>query len=236
MTWNSSKFEKRSNPKIKKVTCADNKTLSIESIDDVKQMVNINGSVCNVTLKDVQLIPDICVNLLSVSKIVKNNNNEVHFSKNGVKILDGNGKIIATGSLTNDMFKLNTVSNEIAYSANLNHDHLLPWHRRLAHASVSKLSVLFKVDSKKCIECITCAAKGKHAQRASNNTGHRARGLLDLIHTDVCGPMSVNSIGGSRFFVTFIDDHSRKVFVYNIKTKNEVFAKFVQFETFVETQ
>lgn len=159
----------------------------------------------------------------------------LHFSRNGVKIIDGKGKILATGSLTNDMFRLNTVSHEIAYKANSSHDDILLWHRRLAHASVSKLNVLFKVDSKeKCIECITCA-KGKQARHAFNNTGHRAHGLLDLVHTDVCGPMSVNSIGGSKYFVTFIDDHSREAFVYNIKSKSEVFAKFVQFKKFVDT-
>lgn len=56
--------------------------------------------------------------------------------------------------------------------------------------------------------------------------------MLDLIHTDVCGP----SIGGSRYFVTFIDDHSRRIFVYFMKNKSEVFEKFKLFKAMVENQ
>lgn len=56
------------------------------------------------------------------------------------------------------------------------------------------------------------------------------------LHTDVCGPMSVCSLGGARYYVTFIDDFNRKVFVYIIKNKNQVFDCFIKFKVFVETQ
>ena len=44
-------------------------------------------------------------------------------------------------------------------------------------------------------------------------------GLLDLIHTDVCGPFM--SLGGSKYYVSFIDDFSRRIFIYTIKNKSE---------------
>ena len=63
---------------------------------------------------------------------------------------------------------------------------------------------------------------------------HRREGAtqrkLELVHSDVCGPLQVESIGGSRYFVTFVDDYSRCVSVYFIKHKAEVFEKFKLFE------
>jgi len=51
-----------------------------------------------------------------------------------------------------------------------------------------------------------------------------------LVHSDVCGPMQTESIGGSKYFVTFIDDYSRCSKVYFMKQKSEVLCKFKEFE------
>ena len=56
------------------------------------------------------------------------------------------------------------------------------------------------------------------------------------MHSDVCGPMEVESLGGSSYFVTFIDDASRKVWVYLLKTKGQVFQTFKQFHAMVERE
>ena len=46
---------------------------------------------------------------------------------------------------------------------------------------------------------------------------------LDLVYSDVCGPMEVDSPGGKKYFVTFIDDDSRKTWVYLLHTKGRAF-------------
>ena len=51
---------------------------------------------------------------------------------------------------------------------------------------------------------------------------------LELIHSDICGPIQVDSIGGSRYFTTFIDDSTHCVSVYFLKHKSEVLKKFHQ--------
>ena len=58
----------------------------------------------------------------------------------------------------------------------------------------------------------------------------RSTRKLQLIHSDVCGPMPTESIGGNKYFVTFIDDYSRCCAVYFLKSKSEVSEKFKQFE------
>ena len=51
---------------------------------------------------------------------------------------------------------------------------------------------------------------------------------LSLVHSDVCGKMSTHSLSGGEYFVTFIDDQTRYVWVYILKCKDEVFRKFLE--------
>ena len=60
--------------------------------------------------------------------------------------------------------------------------------------------------------------------------------MLELVHSDLCGPMEMKSLGGSAYFLTFIDDCSRKCFIYFIQSKSEVFECFKDFQAFTETQ
>jgi transposase InsO family protein len=64
----------------------------------------------------------------------------------------------------------------------------------------------------------------------------KASKLLELVHSDVCGPMKTTSHGGARYFVTFINDFSRKIHVYLLKAKGEVFDKFKAYKALVENQ
>ena len=59
---------------------------------------------------------------------------------------------------------------------------------------------------------------------------------LDVIHSDVWGPTEHASMLGSRFYVTFVDDHTRKVWVYFMKSKGEVFEHFKRFKIMVEKE
>ncbi|GJT25812.1 retrotransposon protein, putative, ty1-copia subclass [Tanacetum coccineum] len=64
----------------------------------------------------------------------------------------------------------------------------------------------------------------------------RAKDLLGLIHTDVCGPFRTVSREGASYFITFTDDFSRYGYVYLMKHKHEVFETFKVFQNEVENQ
>ena len=64
----------------------------------------------------------------------------------------------------------------------------------------------------------------------------RKEGKLDLVHTDVWGPAKVNSIGGSCYYFTFIDDATRKVWVYCIRKEFDVFETFIRWKSLVENE
>ncbi len=107
------------------------------------------------------------------------------------------------------------------------------WHQRLGHLNMASLTKLEKMVNGMNLKevplhhvCEACI-EGKH-QRTSfpKDQATRVSKLLELVHSDVCEPMKTTSRGGARYFVTFIDDFSRKTHVYLLKAKGEAFNKF----------
>lgn len=74
----------------------------------------------------------------------------------------------------------------------------------------------------------------KNTKKLFGSSASWSKEILDLIHSNVCGPMTPKSLGGHLYYVTFIDDHTRKTWVYLMKTKDEVFTKFQEFKAEVE--
>ena len=72
--------------------------------------------------------------------------------------------------------------------------------------------------------------------RLPTNGSSRATQILELVHSDVNGPMKTRTHGGAKYFDTFIDDFTRKTFVYFLTQKSQVFDKFKEFKAFAENQ
>ena len=88
--------------------------------------------------------------------------------------------------------------------------------------------------SKRIGFCEPCV-NGKHRRSPfSVNSTSRSKKPLELIHSDVCRKISEKSLSGAEYFVMFVDDCTRYVWVYILKHKSEVFAKFIEWETLVE--
>ena len=105
------------------------------------------------------------------------------------------------------------------------------WHRRLAHINYKALPHVNKVvtgllDLKINHEgiCKGCA-KGKNIKNPFPKSETKTKGTLELIHSDVCGPMSSTFLSGFEYYITFIDDYSRKTWIFFLKAKNKVFEK-----------
>ena len=114
------------------------------------------------------------------------------------------------------------------------------WHKRLAHVNSDGIlrmvrkgvvrGIKLSNNSMKsvCGDCVT--GKAHRCNIPKLRSSPRSANMLDLVHSDVCGPMEVPSIGGSRYFVTFIDDHSSWVTVFPIARKADVTKCFVMFQ------
>ena len=74
----------------------------------------------------------------------------------------------------------------------------------------------------------------KYAKATFSPSKNRVEGVLGLIHSDICGPMSTRALSGGEYFIAFIDDHSRKPWIYFLKTKDEVFDRSRQFKVLIE--
>jgi transposase InsO family protein len=114
------------------------------------------------------------------------------------------------------------------------------WHRRFAHIHYKALPVVSKI-VKGLPEiqvfhngvCKGCAQR-KNVKKPFPRSDSKAKGVMDLIHSDVCGPISTTSLSGYVYYVSFIDDFSRKTWIYFLKNKYEVFIKFKEFKSLVE--
>jgi hypothetical protein len=87
-------------------------------------------------------------------------------------------------------------------------------------------------DSDYCIDCI----KGKYAKQVKKSEVKRNAGVLEIIHTDICGSFTVKSVDGFDSFITFTNDFSRYGYVYPIKERSEALDKFKVFKAEVENQ
>jgi hypothetical protein len=114
------------------------------------------------------------------------------------------------------------------------------WHKRLAHINYKALPYICKVvtglpELKVDHEgiCNGCA-QGKNIKNPFPKRDNKAKGVLELIHLDVSGPMPSSSISGYVYYVSFIDDYSFKTWLYLLKSKDEVFSKFKEFKALIE--
>ncbi|KAJ9547192.1 hypothetical protein OSB04_019735 [Centaurea solstitialis] len=113
------------------------------------------------------------------------------------------------------------------------------WHCRLGHINKKRIELLLKggflgnFDYKPFDNCESCLS-GKMTKQPFNSENERATDLLEIIHTDVCGPFSHVARGGYRYFITFTDDFSRYGYVYLMRHKSETFEKFKEYQNEVQ--
>jgi len=112
------------------------------------------------------------------------------------------------------------------------------WHRRLAHVGMRNLKDLLKgehilgltnVSFEKDRVCSACIAGKQHqAKHTPKNVVSTSR-PLELLHVDLFGPPSWDSLGGKKYGLVIVDDYSRYTWVFFLKSKDETKATFIDF-------
>ena len=177
-------------------------------------------------------------NLISVEQL----NDEGHailFVGGTWKVTKG-AKVLAHGKKIGTLYMTSSPRDTIAV-ADASTDTSL-WHRRLGHMSEKGMKMLLskeKLPELKSIDFDMCESYilGKQKNVSFLKIGKTPKAeKLELVHTDLWGLSLVTSLGGSRYYITFIDDSSRKVWVYFLKNKSDVFETFKKWKAMVETE
>ena len=135
-------------------------------------------------------------------------------------------------------FSLFTIKNVVILDMDI-------WHKWIGHFNVQRLK---SMDSKHIVTglprftslemqkvCNACQF-GKQARQPFSQDRNVSTRPLEVVHLDVWDPTKTRSLVGSSYYVTFIDDYSRKVWVYFMKAKSEVFDHFKKFKNQVEKE
>ena len=156
--------------------------------------------------------------------------------------LQHNSYILSVKSRPSEAYQ---TTNQKANEARLKTDSatLMEWHERLGHLGFEDVKLLAKRTPNMLIEemsdnptCEACQLAKQTRKPNSSPATHRATKPLQLIHSDVAGPMATTSLGGARYFVLFIDDFSRYTTLYTIKQKSDVIETVRKFKAEAENQ
>lgn len=227
--------------KIDKNLCLANGEMSkITAVGDVRIKVVGDRQEESFIVRDVMYVKDLRTNLLSISKLA-DKGYKVKFNKDHALILKEN-KVMCKAERRGNLYFLKQTS-DVANSAVVKPNDMDTWHQRLGHLNESDLKLLAGKKGAHGInirrghqlsQCKVCLSEKQTRERFESGRENRTSEMLEVVHSDVCGPMKVNSHSNSRYFVTFIDDYSRYCEVYFLKKKSEVFDAFKKYKNSAE--
>ena len=146
------------------------------------------------------------------------------------------------GKAVGTLYPLITKVDPVVTLADSKDDNATLWHKRLGHFGASGMIILhsnkvltgvFDLNFDFCEDCVL--GKQKRVTFTKDGRNKRTR-RLELVHTDVWGPAHEKSYGGNSYFLTFIDDFSRKTWVFTIRQKADVFNTFKIWKAKVENK
>jgi len=211
------------NSTIGKVNLANKASIGIEGKGSVCVTANLDDSIKQVNINNTLHVPELKCNLLSVGKIC-DKGFKVLFEADGAAIIDKDKKIaLKADQNASELYYLRTTPIENNANAEWNNETTVKlstaevWHRKMGHLNYRDLIKCSRVnamlgmqisDHPNETDCEVCA-RAKMVKSPFPRKSNRNSEILEIVHSDVCGPMCTESIGKSRYFVTFIDDASR---------------------------
>jgi hypothetical protein len=190
-------------------------------------------------LKEVRHVLDLRKNIISIGQLESEGCISI-FTDKMWKVIKGS-LVIAKGEKVGTLYLCTGNTDSSISLASIGVDTTL-WHHRIEHMSEKGMQILHKrnflpdlkqIDLDFCEHCVYGKQKRVRFLRVGEEKKNER---LDLVHIDVWGPTQVSSLGGSRYYVTFIDDATRKTWVYFIRQKSDVFDTFKKWKALVENE
>ncbi|KMQ88473.1 gag-pol polyprotein [Lasius niger] len=225
------------------VYLGDDGVCEVSGTGNIKIERLVNGLWESATIEEVLYVPRVKKNLFSVG-MCTSKGFRVEFGDKHVKISRAN-KIAATGiKQSNQLYRLFFRVPNSRQEANVSSLDMKVWHERLGHIHKRALCELVNkemvqgvsVKNMKKFFCEACQLGKLHKLPFKKLTDKQNWQPGELIHSDVCGPMSVQSPGGARFFLTFKDDFSDFRYVYFLRHKSDVLDCFKEYEQMISNK
>ncbi|RVW54646.1 Retrovirus-related Pol polyprotein from transposon TNT 1-94 [Vitis vinifera] len=229
-------------------SCPNNLTVRIA--DGSLSKVAGTGSVVlsrDLTLNSVLLVPNLDCNLLSISKLTKEKRCITNFSSTHCEFQDlDSGKTIGNAEECSGLYILKErhdpqeqpQCNSFSVSCQNNDSAIRLWHYRLGHPNVMYLKHLFPSlfnKNPQSFECEICQLS-KQVRSHFPIQPYKESSPFSMIHSDIWGPSRIKNVTGTRWFVSFIDDHTRLTWVFLMKEKSETSQIFKNFKNMIQTQ
>ena len=244
MTYDKSIFQSYTTISGQFVGVGGGNKLPIIGTGNVRIQIIVEGTQRTCMLMGAYHVPELGYSLVSVPSLDKRKL-YTQFGDQRCLIKNHSEVLLATGTIQGNVYKLDVDSSRQVHSQALIASDISIWHKRLAHidpASVMKMHkdgcVLgleispYDESPQMCDDCII--GKG-HRHPFPKASSSRTSKLLELVHSDVNGPLEIPSLGGSRYFILFIDDYSKWTVVYTMKKKSESIKCFEKYHKLAET-
>lgn len=239
-------YKKLNNPVSIKV--GDGFTLEADKIGDIVMYFNINNKSIRTKIQNVYYVPCMKQNLLSVSSITAQNNIVV-FNNDNAEVFGSNKIKIACAIKKNKLYilkgKVGSEDVNLKSCTSVTMTEKEKWHRILGHANFYNVRKL--CENNLCIglpkqiendyfQCEICIQNKMSNLPFNSVNKNKTTDLLQIIHSDVNGPLNPIGFGGEKYFVSFIDDFSKLARVYCIKQKSDVYKCFVDYINLMQNQ
>jgi hypothetical protein len=198
----------------------------------------------DLALHDVLVVPELKKNLISVGKLTQDNSCIFECCSSGFKIKDKyTGQILAMGHKHQGLYTLDSGGAVQALAAiKSGKAPINIWHQRLGHPHSKLLHVLASkniIDVSSWLQtekiCSSCQM-GKSCRLPFSLNNKFAYAPLVKIHCDLWGPAPITSVQKFKYYVIFVDDHTRYTWLYPLKHKSDFFSTFLTFQRLVENQ
>lgn len=242
MTFDKSLFETWNVPPVSEVVLGNGSKATITGCGTIRINIISDGKSVPCLLKNVLLVPELGYQLLSVSNLSKNG--LVTSFKAGRCWIEKDEKVVASGTLRGTLYQLDVPETNQPVSEAFIASTLQVWHERMAHVDPSAISKMvsknivngieIKKSSDDNLKCDGCVLGKAHRSNIPKLSSSRSLQILELVHSDLNGPLDRPSLGGSRYFITFVDDYSRWTVVYMMRKKSESLKYFKVYHKYAE--
>ena len=148
------------------------------------------------------------------------------------RLMDDKGKLIGSGKQTKGNLFYLDLGECSRFIAQIEESYL--WHKRLCHVNFDNMVKITKFKIVRGIPnlkkpnvglCKNCQI-GKMGNTSFKSKNYQSKDILEIVHTDLCGPIGVESYTTEAFFIHFVDDYSIMMTIMYLREKSEAFEKF----------